>query len=68
MDDFRACGFKLAAKLIMLRLRGGKVGRMKKSQLLPAVLRSAVIPSCGAWRTHQHPLQAAHHGVAVEVH
>ena len=66
MDYFRARGFELAAKLIMLRLRGREIGHVEESQLLPAFRLDGDVPSGGPWRTYQYALERPHHGVSVE--
>ena len=57
MEDFRPGGFELAAKFVMLRLRGREIRRVQETQLLPAVCRGRLVPSRRARRAHQHSLQ-----------
>ena len=37
MEDFRSGGFELAAKFIMLGLRGGEIGSVKKPEVTPTI-------------------------------
>src|SRR5579871_771478 len=39
---------------------------MQKSQLAPLRSFRGLVPACSSWRAHQHSLQFADHGVAVE--
>ena len=66
MDYFCTCLFKPAAKLIMLRLRGGEFRRVEESQFTPAVCPGGNVPSGCAGGTYQHPLKRPHHGMSVE--
>jgi hypothetical protein len=48
MEDFRSGRLQLAAKLFMLELRGGEIGRVKESQVAPTLRLGGLVPSCGA--------------------
>ena len=66
MEYFRTRQLKLAAQLIVLRLCGGELRPVEKSQLLPAVSLGSNVPTGSARRTYQHALQRGHHGMAVD--
>ena len=66
MEDFRPGGFELAAKFVMLRLRGREVRRVQETQLPPAVCCAGLVPSCGSRRAHQYSLQTPDHRMTVE--
>ena len=59
-------GFELAAKFVMLRLRGREIRRMEEAQLPPVICHGRLVPSRSAWRAHQHALQSSHHGMTIE--
>jgi len=66
MEDFRSGGFQLAAKFVVLRLRGGEVRRVKESQFALTIRLGGLVPSRGAGRANQHALEGPHHGMSVE--
>jgi hypothetical protein len=59
-------GLKLAAKFVMLRLRGREIRRVEEAQLLPAIRDGRQVPSRREWRAHQHTLESPHHGTTIE--
>ena len=66
MEYLGSGGFELAAKFVMLRLRGREIRRVEEAQLLPMVCHGRLVPSRSAWRAHQHALQSSHHGMTIE--
>jgi len=49
-------GFELAAKLVMLRLRGGELRGMKETQLPPAIRIARLVPPRCARRAYEYAL------------
>ena len=66
MEDLRPGGFELAAKFVMLRLRGREIRRVQETQLPPAVCCARLVPSRRSRRAHQYSLQASHHRMTVK--
>jgi hypothetical protein len=66
VKHIRTSGFELAAKFVMLCLCGREIRRMQEAQLPPAVGDRRLVPSGGAGRAHQHPLEFPDHGMAIK--
>ena len=61
IDNLPASLCEQAAQRVVLRLRGGKVGVVMKSQVAPCGGFLGTIPTCIAWRAHQDAQQIAGH-------